>query len=82
MHHTHHSVSQSHGLSLDRLDDELQHYHPEEVRVGESEISRGGGDVWEGCLGRTGEVEHPANALQSHLSLGETRRTIPVLLLM
>ena len=69
MHHTHHSVSQSYGLSLDCLDDELHDYHPEEVRIGESDIAWGGGDVWEGCLCRTGEVEHPAKALQSHLSL-------------
>ena len=75
MDHTHHPVSQSHRLPLDCLDDELQEDHPEEVRVGESYVARGGGDVWEGRLGRDGQVEHPANSLQSYLSLRGGLRT-------
>ena len=82
MHHTHHAVRQSHGLPLGRLDDELQHDHAEEVRVGESYISRGGTEVWEGGLGRAGDIEHPAHSLQSDLSLGKTGIRIPGLLLM
>ena len=75
MDHTHHPVSQSHLLPLDCLHGELQEDHPEEVGVGESYVARGGGDVWEGRLGRAGQVEHPANSLQSDLSLGGGGRT-------
>ena len=71
MSHTHQAVSQPHGLPLESFEDPLQEDHPEEVRVSESYISRGGAEVWEGCLRWAGDVEHPAHSLQSHLNLGK-----------
>ena len=76
MHHTHHPVSQSDGVPLDGLDGPLQDDHPEEVGVGEGQVARGGGDVWEGGLGWAGDVEHPAHSLQSDLSVGGERENI------
>ena len=71
MSHTHQAVSQPHGFPLESFEDPLQEDHPEEVWVSESYISRGGAQVWEGCLRWAGDVEHPAHSLQSHLNLGK-----------
>ena len=69
----HHSVCQPDGLPPQDLDYKLHQDHPEEVWGGLGHIARGGGQVWEGRVGRAGQVEHPPHALHTSKSSCQDR---------